>query len=190
MKRQTGFTLIEILLVVFIIGMTISVISISVGGNSTVNKLQKDTEEFMLRANYIAEQSVLKGETFGLFVTPRDVDNGDASISEQWCYQWRRVRDQEWQDLPELPEEYCFPEGVVMEFVLDDKDWKYDPDLEYQDPVMGFYPSGDGSAEVEISLYEKGETSDEKVQRITLDVVGTLTWVNEEERLAAEKEGK
>lgn len=190
MKRQTGFTLIEILLVVFIIGMTISVISLSVGGNAAVNKLQEETKEFMLRANYIAEQSVLKGETHGLFVQSREVDNGEAVVVEQWCYQWRRVRDQEWQDLPELPEERCFPEGVVMELVIDDKDWKYDPDIEFQDPVMGFYPSGDGSAEVEISLYAKGESNEEKIQRITLDVVGKLIWVNEEERLNAEKEGK
>lgn len=192
MKHQSGFTLIEILLVVFIIGMTVSVISLSIGGNAAINKLQKETEEFMLQASYIAEQSVLKGETHGLFVQMREVDTGEASIVEQWCYQWRRIRDQEWQDLPELPEQRCLPEGLVMEFVIDDKDWKYDPDIEFQDPVMGFYPSGDGSAEVEITLYATGQAAanDEQVQRITLDVVGQLKWVNEEERLAAEKEGK
>lgn len=192
MKHQSGFTLIEILLVVFIIGMTVSVISLSIGGNAAINKLQKETEEFMLQASYIAEQSVLKGETHGLFVQMLEVDTGDASIAEQWCYQWRRIRDQEWQDLPELPEQRCLPEGLVIEFVIDDKDWKYDPDIESQDPVMGFYPSGDGSAEVEITLYASGQaaTAEEQVQRITLDVVGQLKWVNEEERLAAEKEGK
>lgn len=194
MKHQSGFTLIEILLVVFIIGMTVSVISLSIGGNAAINKLQKETEEFMLQASYIAEQSVLKGETHGLFVQMREVDTGEASIVEQWCYQWRRIRDQEWQDLPELPEPRCLPEGLVMEFVIDDKDWKYDPDIEFQDPVMGFYPSGDGSAEVEITLFAAGQTSsadEDKIQRITLDVVGQLKWVNEEERLAAEKkEGK
>lgn len=193
MKHQSGFTLIEILLVVFIIGMTVSIISISVGGNAAADDLQKETKEFMLRANYIAEQSVLKGETHGLFVLMREVDTGEASIAEQWCYQWRRIRDQEWQDLPELPEQRCLPAGVVMEFVIDDKDWKYDPDLEFQDPLMGFYPSGDGSAEVEITLYTAGESSstdEDQVQRITLDVVGQLIWVNEEERLAAEKEAK
>lgn len=194
MKHQSGFTLIEILLVVFIIGMTVSVISLSIGGNAAINKLQKETEEFMLQASYIAEQSVLKGETHGLFVQMREVDTGEASIVEQWCYQWRRIRDQEWQDLPELPEPRCLPEGLVMEFVIDDKDWKYDPDIEFQDPVMGFYPSGDGSAEVEITLFAAGQSSsadEDKIQRITLDVVGQLKWVNEEERLAAEKkEGK
>jgi len=194
MKHQSGFTLIEILLVVFIIGMTVSVISLSVGGNAAINQLQKETEEFMLQASYIAEQSVLKGETHGLFVQMREVDTGEASVREQWCYQWRRIRDQEWQDLPELPEPRCLPKDLVMEFVIDDKDWKYDPDIEFQDPVMGFYPSGDGSAEVEIMLFVDDQASsagEDTIQRITLDVVGQLKWVNEEERLAAEKkEGK
>lgn len=190
MKRQSGFTLIEILLVVFIIGMTVSVISLSIGGNAAVNQLQKETEEFMLQAGYIAEQSVLKGETHGLFVQSREAETSDGLMGEQWCYQWRRVRDQEWQDLPELPESRCLPEGLVMELIIDGKEWKYDPDIEFQDPALGFYPSGDGSANVEIALYVVGQTADDQVQRIELTVVGQLRWLNEEERLAAEQEDK
>lgn len=188
-SSQRGFTLIEIIFVVFIIGMAVSVISIAVGGNAAADLTRKEAEEFMLQAGYIAEQSVLKGETHGLFVEPRPAQDIDGQ--EQWCYQWRRVRDRQWQDLPELSQ-HCLAEGQKIDFVVEDELWEFDPELEYQDPVMGFFPSGDGSGEIEITIYadqlpgaEIGET-----ELFELELTGELRWVSEEKRVKEDQRGR
>jgi general secretion pathway protein H len=188
-RREQGFTLIEIIFVVFIIGMAVSVISISVGGNALAEQTQKEAETFMLQADYVAEQSVLKGETHGLFVELRPAQGIDAQ--EQWCYQWKRVRDRQWQAVPEL-KAHCMAEGLVIEFILDEELWEYDPELEYQDPVLGFFPSGDASAKVEISIYADQllRNGEEETQRFELDISGDLRWMNEEERREQERRGR
>lgn len=186
---QRGFTLIEIIFVVFIIGMAVGVISIAVGGNAAADMTRKEAEQFMLQASYIAEQSVLKGETHGLFAELRPAQNIDSK--ELWCYQWRRVRDRQWQDLPELSH-HCLPEGLVIEFVVDDELWEFDPELEYQEPVMGFFPSGDGSGKVEISIFadqvQGAETSG--TEKLELDLASELHWISEEKRVEEEQRGR
>lgn len=188
-SSQRGFTLIEIIFVVFIIGMAVGVISIAVGGNAAADMTRKEAEEFMLQAGYIAEQSVLKGESHGLFVELRPAQDIDGK--EQWCYQWRRVRDRQWQDLPEL-NQHCLPEGQVIEFVIDEELWEFDPELEYQDPVMGFFPSGDGSGKTEISIFADQLQTDATVEteRFELDLTGELHWLSEEKRVEEEQRGR
>ena len=186
--RQQGFTLIEIIVVVFIIGMAVGVISISVGGNAVADQARKEAEEFMMRTTYVAEQSVLKGETYGLFAELRPAQDIDAE--DQWCYTWRRVRDRAWQDLPELAQ-HCIAEGLAIEFTIDEELWEYDPELEFQNPVIFFTPGGDASSETEIEIFaSQTATSDEvETQKFKLDVTGEIHWVNEEERIEAERKG-
>jgi len=186
---ERGFTLIEIIIVVFIIGMAVGVISVSVGGDDAADLARKEAGTFMLQGSYIAEQSVLKGETHGLFVElrpPQDIDS-----KEQWCYRWRRVRDRQWQDVPEL-EQHCLPEQLAIEFVIDEELWEYDPELEYQEPVMGFFPSGDGSGAVDISIFanELQAGNDVETEQFKLDMMGELHWVSEEKRFEEEQKGR
>lgn len=187
--RQQGFTLIEIIVVVFIIGMAVGVISISVGGNAAADKARKEADEFMLQTTYVAEQAVLKGETYGLFAELRPAQ--DVNAQEQWCYTWRRVRDRAWQDLTELTP-HCIAEGLAIEFTIDEELWEYDPELEFQDPVIGFFPSGDATAETEIAIFASQTNMDDEVetQKFKLDATGEIYWVNEEERLEAERKGR
>ena len=83
-------------------------------------------------------------------------------------------------------------EGQKIDFVVEDELWEFDPELEYQDPVMGFFPSGDGSGKIEIAIYadqlpgaEIGET-----EQLELEPTGELRWVSEEKRLEEEQRGR
>lgn len=188
-RRQRGFTLIEIMVVVIVISVVISGVTIAIGGDQAQDQVRKAADEFMLSANYIAEESVLKGETHGLFVEIRPLQDVSSKANEEWCYVWRRVRDRQWSELPELPDWRCLPEGVEMELIVNNEPWEYDPELEFQDPVLGFYPGGDASGEIEIGFYAKGDfsSSEEEVEKITLNLMGELHWVTEEERLEQDK---
>jgi general secretion pathway protein H len=189
-KFQQGFTLIEIIFVVFIIGMAVGVIGLTVGGNSGAERSFKEAETFFKQAAYVSEQAILRGETYGLFVEFRIAENEEGALGgeEQWCYQWQRVRDREWQTLSEL-EKHCLPEEFVLEFTIEKKVWEYDPEREYQDPVIGFFPSGDSSGAADISIYAAQTFSDEKnePQEFKLMPLGELRWINEEERIEQEK---
>ena len=181
-RNQRGFTLIEIMIVMLIIGLALGMVSLAVGGNSAKEEVRKAAEDLVLEANYLAEEAVLKGETYGLFVevkTPQDMDNQAA---EEWCYHWLRVRDRQWGEIPELAEAKCLPEGVAMVIKVDEKTWEYDPELEYQDPVLGFFPGGDSSGTIDIEIFaEDGDvTDDERVQRIHINPMGDLHWLNQE----------
>lgn len=188
-RYQRGFTLIEIMVVVIVISVVISGVTIAIGGDKGGELVREKTEQFMLAANYIAEESVLKGETHGLFVEVRPLQDVSTKANEEWCYVWRRVRDRQWSELPELPDWNCLPEGVVMELVINNEPWEYDPELEFQDPVLGFYPGGDASGEVELAIYAEGDFSadDDEVERITINVMGEIHWVTEEERLERDR---
>jgi len=119
-----GFTLIELLIVVIIIGLGAAMISVAVGGDHYEDEARKQAEEFLLTGNYLAEQAVFRGETYGGFFYPQEDKDG----SPIWCYQWQRIRDSQWQELEELPAR-CLPPEFEVEILIDDQPWQYDDSL-------------------------------------------------------------
>ena len=101
------------------------------------------------------------------------------------------MRDRQWQDLPELSQ-HCLAEGQKIDFAVENEVWEFDPELEYQDPVMGFFPSGDGSGEIEIAIYAEQVTSGETAvtEEFELDLAGELHWLSEEKRIEEEQRGR
>lgn len=180
--NHQGFTLLEVLIVVILIAMGASLVSIAVGGDHYAEEARKEAEEFMLSGKYLSEQAVFRGETYGAFFHPMETDDGLV-----WCYLWQRVRDGQWQPLAELPER-CLPLGFELEIFVDKQAWEYDDSQEYHDPVMGFFPSGEGSANVELRIFRDGDAQHESSEELfQLTPMGELRWVTEEERLEEDK---
>jgi len=178
-QTQTGFTLIELLIVVLIIGMSAAMVVMGIGGDHNQEEAHKEAQEFLLSGQYLAEQAVFRGETYGAFFYPQEEEDGTT----HWCYQWQRVRDAKWQPLEEiLPR--CLPDDFEVEIFIDKQPWKYDESLEFHDPVMGFYPSGEGSASVNLRFFRKASAQHEaNEEEFLLAPMGELHWVTEEERL-------
>lgn len=183
--RQQGFTLIEIITVIFVIGMAVGVITLAVGGDRSNDRLRAEAEHFLMQVTFVSEQAILKGETFGLFVEERPPEEFGAE--NQWCYYWQRVRDGLWQPAQEL-EPHCLESGISISFTIDEDDWEYDPEVKHPEPVLGFYPSGDASALAEVEMYVNS-TGVERVQpeRFELNLAGEFIWVSEKERLDERK---
>lgn len=178
-STDQGFTLIELLIVVMIIGFSVAFVSLSVGGDHYQDEARKEAEEFLLTGNYLAEQAVFRGETYGGFFYPKDDEDG----SPIWCYQWQRIRDSQWQPLEELPER-CLPLEFEVEILIEGQAWVYDDSLEYHDPVIGFYPSGEGSAEVNLRFFREASNQHQATEEeFLLTPLGELRWVTEEKRL-------
>lgn len=183
--RQHGFTLIEIITVIFVIGMAVGVITLAVGGDRSNDRLREEAETLLMQTMFVSEQAILKGETFGLFVEERPAE--EFGSENQWCYFWQRVREGLWQPAQEL-EPHCLESGIGISFVLDDEDWEYDPEVKHPEPVIGFYPSGDASAVAEIELYVSSAGVERiEPERFELTLAGEFIWVSEKERLDERK---
>jgi general secretion pathway protein H len=174
-----GFTLIEIMIVALIIGMTASLIAISIGDNKADNAPKKEAEAFIQAVDFVSEYAALNGEVIGMFAVPK---NTEESTGKKWCYDWKRFRLNEWAALPEDSlSEHCMAETVQWEMVIEGHAYVYDPDLEVQPPTLVFSPSGE-TTPVEMSIYEEG-TANTETQHIQLDLMGGSCWPEGEKDL-------
>ncbi len=169
-----GFTLIEILIVAFIIGMTASLISLTVGDDKTKQPPFVEAQTFIQMIDFISEYAALNGETIAMFIEPKNVEE---SGEKQWCYSWKRMRDRGWGDLPEdSSKQHCMDARVEWELEIEGRIYEYDPDLEIQPPVLIFSSSGE-STPVEMTISERVTTgTPAETQHIQIDMMGGSCW--------------
>ena len=176
-RNEKGFTLIEILMVIVIIGLSVGIVTLSIGPTKDESATRKEAMAFMQAVEFVGEQAVLNGNVIAMFLTPKELD--DDSLSKQWCYTWKLFRENSWAELPEDSlAEHCMPENMKWDLIVEGRMYNYDPDLETQPPVLVFAPSGE-STPVEMAIFEQG--SDSEAQRIEIDLMGTVHWRNQEE---------
>jgi general secretion pathway protein H len=167
--------------VVFIIGLTTSVVALSLGDSKEDSPAYKEAKAFVKAIDFVNEYAVLNQQVLGMFIRP--VDTEDLSVS-RWCYHWLRFRDNAWSGMPEetLSEEHCLEDGVQWELKLEGKTYIYDPELEIQPPVVIFSPSGE-TTPIEVAIFEHrtASVSTAETQRIEIDMMGNNHWLNQEE---------
>ncbi len=176
MHHQRGFTLVEIMVVVMIIGFAVAMVSLSVGGDDSASRAEENTEQFMLEARFVSEQTVLNQEIIGLFWEPR---TPSGTTRQRWCYHWQQYRDQAWSPMGENLSGNCLPEDFEMEVRSEGEQWQYDPRQDPQRPVLVFYPSGEATP-YEMAIIPES-FGDSETQRVEVSMMGELTWLNREE---------
>ncbi len=177
-----GFTLIEILIVVFIIGLTASVISISMGDDKKDSAPYQEAQKLLQIVVFVNEYTVLNGEVIAMFVSQKE---SESALNKRWCYSWKRFRDNAWAELPDdTLSEHCMPETLMWELVIEGRLYAYDPDLETQPPILVFSPSGEATP-VEMALFESaasdGGSSSDNAQHIEIDMMGNSRWIEQDE---------
>ena len=181
--RSQGFTLIEIIAVIVIIGLMASIISVSMTNRTGTSATRKEAQLFLQAIDFVSEQSVLNNEIIGMFVEHKDTE--DSAI-KQWCYHWQRFRDGEWQDLPaDTLSEHCLPEDMQWDLSVEGHEYAYEPELETQPPALVWSPSGEATP-IEMKFFEseiRRAASDIKseVQHIEIDMMGNSHWLEQEE---------
>ena len=176
MERERGFTLIEILMVIVIIGLSVSIVTLSIGGSKDESVTRKEAQTFLQAVDFASEQAVLNGDVIAMFITPKETGE---KLGKQWCYSWKLFRQSGWAEMPEdTLNEHCMPENMQWDLVVEGRIYSYDPDLETQPPVLVFSSSGE-TTPVEMAIFEHG--SDAEAQRIEIDLMGNVIWRNQEE---------
>lgn len=168
-NRQGGFTLLEIMVVLLIIGLSISIarVAFNLGGET---RLADEAERFAMGARFMSEQSILGGERVALFITRED-----GGQDTRWCYRWQRHRDDSWQEASQYLEPRCLPQGAQVEMLVEGEPYQYDPRQTVEQPVLTFFPSGEATP-FELAIFE--DAFSDNVQRVEIDLMAGVRWRN------------
>lgn len=108
--RSAGFTLIEIMLVVFLIGLITAVAVITFGGDRRDTELDKEAERLDALLDYVREQAELQTRDYGLRVNAVSYSFVVFDVLQN---QWRTA------DEDDALRERKFPEGIEPQVVVE-----------------------------------------------------------------------
>lgn len=119
--KHAGFTLIEVMVVLLIMGLATSAVMLSYSGESGQDLLKKQTQRLQVVFNMASDYAVLNQRQLGLRV--EDEDN-----SYYFMYQ---DEEQEWQklELDNTFAEHTLPDSFSLELSLTDLPWETENSL-------------------------------------------------------------
>ncbi len=133
-RRSGGFTLLELLVVIALIGIILTFATLTLGGDRRAERLEQEAERFRQLTRLAAEQAVLRGEEWGV------------ALDEQG-YRYLYLGDDGWRPVADpafRPRRW--PEGIEARLLLDG-----------QPAVLAGGQDGDGAQAPELLLLSSGE---------------------------------
>ncbi len=175
-KQSSGFTLIEVLVVLMIIGIAVGGVSVFFTQDGPDEDLKKTIERFVVIGDHISELAVLGGEPIGMLLEPPEWR--ENPLDEGWRYSWQRMTPEGWQELEDvLPVE--IPNVMELNVFIDEQEWKYEDAPKELIPILAFYPSG------EVTPFEIEFMHDElagDTQNVKVNLWGEVVWVQRQEQ--------
>jgi len=159
--RPAGFTLLELMVVVFIIGLVTAAAFITFGGDRRDTELDKETERIDALLDYTREQAELQTRDYGLRI---DALTYSFVVFDVMQNQWRTI------DEDDALREREFPEGIRPSVVVEGRAIVLDtkkPEIEDFKPQILIFANGDVSS-FEITL-RREESSERDRARIYTD---------------------
>ena len=176
-QREAGFSLIEIMVVIFIIGLSLSMASLTMNRGGPRDDLYNTVEEFMVQAQFAGEKAILSGEAMGLLLEPPEwqIVRGEDRDPEDigWRYRWLSNGSEGWIEMPNL-KPVNLPPTIELEVEIDEQRWEYEEQLDRSRPIMALYPTGDLTL-IAFTLTDSRDR--DLVQHIEVDENGELVWL-------------
>lgn len=170
-SRASGFTLIEILVVLVVVSMLVALATFTLGGNSKRRDLDNEAEQFFLLMQTLSEQAVLNNTEFGLVM---EEDQYRFLVYDPQTGNWRPSGERMFRSRA-LPQWL-----VVTRYIANDtprlaRDSDSNDDQQVPDVVL--FSSGETTPfELEFSLASSGPASDDYVHSISSDGVSPVQW--------------
>ena len=163
--HQRGFSLLELLVVLFVIVIVASLVNLSVSSGGEDMAFETEVRNIADVSRYALDEAEFAGEDFGLLLLRRFVDGETIYV-----YSWRQRQTDGWRE-PELARdvfvERAFPASIDMELELVGL------------PVPDFADADDTDLEPQIVFYASGETIPGALQwraRDSGDLLWRLEW--------------
>ncbi|MCG9697907.1 type II secretion system minor pseudopilin GspH [Shewanella sp. Isolate11] len=181
-SRQSGFTLMEVLLVVLIMGLTAAAVTYTTGGADKQQTLERVARQFMVSTELVLDETVLSGQFIGIVI-------------DKTKYKFVYYDQGKWQPLEHdrLLAEREMEYGVEMHLVLDglplvqedeedNESWFDEPLIEQSEedkkkfpvPQVLLFPSGEMSS-FELTFVSKDEMGNDIEALVVGDALGRLT---------------
>lgn len=163
-----GFSLIELLVVIFIMGLMIGLVSLSIGGDGPAERLRNTAGSLSEVMRLASEDAVLSGRAIGFTFQP-------AVLDEAWSFYWLALSEEGvWERLDAPLQEQNLPMGISLDLQLDGE--RFDstaPKLANETPVLVFYPSGESQSFI-LTLHHAD--FDQGDQHIGSSLAGQILW--------------
>ncbi|ALO47028.1 GspH/FimT family pseudopilin [Pseudohongiella spirulinae] len=134
-NKQTGFSLIELLVVMTIMALMISVVSLSIGGVGARKQTEDTAVSLRAMLETAATQAIVRHQPIAMhWQAPSQTG------TEQWQVRWSGWRQNQWLDeIAALPVA-ALPPGVTPDITVDGLRWS---EQNSELPVLVFYPTGE-----------------------------------------------
>ncbi len=177
---QRGFSLIEMMAVIFVIGLSLAMVSLVINRGGPKDELWDAIERFQGVAEFAGERAILSGETMGLLLEPPiwQVQRGQNVNDIGWRYRWVTASSEGWMILPNLPP-ITLPPTMKLVVTVDDLIWDYESQVDRTIPVAAYYSSGDITP---ISIEFSDSREPGFTQNLEVDENGELVWLEAPER--------
>ena len=184
--KTKGFSLLELLLVLLIVGMIVSLAGLSVSSGSRPYAVEGSVRVFADVAEYALDEAQLTGIDMGLLFE-QNQDN------DTYSYQWLQRQTSGWQPAPEEDDAFSareFPVEVELLLEVEDgeTDWS-EPDRESEtdelQPQVIYYSSGESTPGI-LTLVDATDGS--ILWELEWDLVGRMT-LRREGRVEDDDEG-
>lgn len=108
MLRPRGFTLLEVMLVLLLVGLLTAVVALNFGGRNPQQQLQQEVLRFMQAFQFVAEQAQLQQQEWGLIIAPEG-------------YAFAYYGPDGWQlaQQPAISRQYALPEDIRLQLELE-----------------------------------------------------------------------
>lgn len=186
-RLQAGFSLLELMAVIFVIGLSLGMVSLTVSTGTAKSDVWDEIEKFMGIAQFASEKAILSGEAMGLKIEPPlwQVQRGQDPDEVGWRYRWVTNSSEGWQEIPNLPP-VSLPPSMRLMIEVDDTLWDYENQLDRTVPVAAYYSSGDVTL---ISIEWTDEREPGFVQHIEVNESGQLVWLEAPEPPETDENG-
>ncbi|WP_434939498.1 type II secretion system minor pseudopilin GspH [Shewanella sp. HL-SH8] len=106
--RQSGFTLLEVLLVALLMGLAAAAVTLSMGSAGPEQELKKQAQRFMATVELVLDETVLSGQFIGIVV-------------DESAYQFVYYKDAKWEPIEQdkLLSVHDLAPGMTLNLVLD-----------------------------------------------------------------------
>ncbi|WP_045856902.1 prepilin-type N-terminal cleavage/methylation domain-containing protein [Teredinibacter purpureus] len=178
-KLQRGFSLLELLVVLIIVGTVMGGVGVAINQGGPEKELAKVVSKFTAYAGHASDVAILSGKSLGLMIEPPEWQ--ENPLDKGWRYRWQMMTQAGWQDYAELPA-IDIPKGINLYVTIEGELWEWENAPEIRLPLVAFYPGGDLTLfDIEFTL----DTFDLDIsEHVTVDDWGRIVWTERAEMLA------